>query len=67
MNKAGKFVAPDAETFEAAAASADWTQCAGLLPDPDRPAGRGGLADHRRDLHPDAQAAAGPGRDRAKC
>ena len=32
----------------------------GLLPDPHQPAGRRQLADHRRQLHPDAQAAARP-------
>ena len=39
-----------------------------LLPDPDQPAGRGVLADHRRHLHPDAQGAgqAGAGRRRAE-
>ena len=36
-----------------------------LLPDPDRPAGQGRLADHRRDLHPDAQDA-GEARDRTQ-
>ena len=30
---------------------------AGLLPDPDRPAGQDQLADHRRELHPDAAEA----------
>ena len=39
---------------------------AGLLPHPDRPAGRGQLADHRRELHPGLRHAAGPGRDRRR-
>ena len=38
----------------------------GLRRDPDRPAGRGLVADHRRDLHPDAQEAAGCRRPRPK-
>ena len=32
-------------------------QRAGLLPDPDRPAGQDRVADHRRELHPDARQA----------
>ena len=55
-NTAGKTVAPEMETFQAAAANADWTEGARLLPDPDQPAGRRQLADHRRDLHPGPQA-----------
>jgi phosphate transport system substrate-binding protein len=47
-------------TFKAAAAGADWSQ--ELLPDPDRTAGQGQLADHRRHLHPDAQGAGQAGR-----
>ena len=33
-----------------------------LLPDPDQPAGRAVVADHRRHLHPDAQGAGQAGR-----
>ena len=46
---------PTTTTFKAAAAGADWTKT--LLPGADRPAGQGRLADHRRDVHPDAQGA----------
>ena len=57
VNKDGKTVAP---TMEASRPPPPMPtgQRARLLPDPDRPAGRQVLADHRRDLHPDAQAAA---------
>ena len=41
-------------------------QCAGLLPDPDRPAGRQVLADRRLDLHPDAQGCGRQGGRRRK-
>ena len=57
MNKAGKTVSPTAETFQAAAANADWKIAARLRRDPRQPAGRRVLADHRRDLHPDLQEA----------
>ena len=66
MNKDGKIVAPTIETFQAAAANADWASKPGygvILPN--QP-GDGRLADHGRDLHPDAQAAAGPGRRAAR-
>ena len=63
VNKDGKVVAPTTASFQAAAANADWAQGAGFLCDPDRRAGRQILADHRRDLHPVAQAAAGRRRD----
>ena len=62
INKAGKAVAPTAEAFQAAAANADWKSQPGLRRDPRQPAGRQVVADDRRDLDPDAQAAAGSGR-----
>ena len=55
QNQAGNFVAPDDANFKAAAANADWKKS--VLPGADRPAGQGIMADHRRDLHPDAQGA----------
>ena len=59
INKDGKAVAPNAESFQAAAAQCRLGACARLLPDPHRPAGRGQLADHRRELHPGVRHAAG--------
>ena len=53
INQDGKVVAPELKSFQAAAANADWATPA-LRRDADRSAGRGVLADHRRDLHPDA-------------
>ena len=55
QNKDGKFVSPERQAFQAAAASADWDNAPGFYLHPDRPARRRELADHRRDLHPDAQ------------
>ena len=54
QNKAGKFVEPTAANFAAAAAGAKWNVRSRLLPAAARPARRGGVADHRRHLHPDA-------------
>ena len=59
INKDGKTVAPTAAAFAAAAANADWNRHARLRRDPHQPAGRRDLADDRRDLHPDPQAAGG--------
>ncbi len=59
INKAGKTVAPNAESFQAAAANADWKNAAGLLPDPHRPGRSWQLADHRHELHPGVRGAAG--------
>jgi phosphate transport system substrate-binding protein len=59
-NKAGKVVEPGIASFQAAAANADWAAAPGMnvvLPDPDRPAGRAELADHRCHLHRDARQA----------
>ena len=56
-NKAGGVVAPSADSFQAAAANADWAKADSLLPDSDRPSGREELADHRRELHSALQAA----------
>ena len=56
-NSDGEFVAPDDETFKAAAAGADWKKAPGHVRGADRPAGQGQLADHRRLVHPDAQEA----------
>ena len=48
---------PDDEAFKAAAAGADWAKAPGFyLILTDQP-GKDALADHRRDLHPDAQGA----------
>ena len=52
INKDGKAVAPTPEAIMAAAAGADWAQCAGLLHDPDQLGRREVLADRRRHLHP---------------
>ena len=57
QNREGQFVQPDDDTFQAAAAYADWKSCAGLLSDPDQRARKDQLADHRRELHPDADEA----------
>ena len=51
-NKSGGVVSPSAESFQAAAANADWAESRFLLSDPHRPAGREELADHGRELHP---------------
>ena len=59
VNKDGKTVAPTSKAFQAAAASADWKSQPGFGVILDQPAGRRLLADDGRDLHPDAQAAAG--------
>jgi phosphate transport system substrate-binding protein len=50
---------PTVAAFQAAAANADWSKEPGYYADPDRPAGRRLLADHRRDLHPHAETAQG--------
>ena len=62
VNKDGKSVAPTAQSFMAAAANADWEGTPGFGVDPDQRARRRILAARRRDLHPDAQGAAGCGR-----
>ena len=62
QNAAGSFVSPDDTAFKAAAAGADWSKTfyQVLTNQP----GKDVVADHRRDLHPDAQGAgqAGAGR-----
>ena len=57
QNKEGQFVQPDDDTFQAAAALRRLEECAGLLSDPDQRAGQDQLADHERELHPDATEA----------
>ena len=56
QNKAGKFVRPDGRQLRRRRRRRQLDRGAGLLPAAARPAGRRRLADHRRDLHPDAQA-----------
>ena len=58
INKDGKTVGPTVATLQAAAANADWEGTPGFGVILTNAAGRRVLADHRRDLHPDAQAAA---------
>ena len=53
INKDGKTVAPDAASFQAAAAYADWEKADGLLRHPHQSGGRGLVADRRRDVYPD--------------
>ena len=57
VNHDGKTVAPDTATFQAAAANADWAHAPGFYQILTDQPGADVLADHRRDLHPDAQAA----------
>ena len=57
VNKDGKTVQPTAEAFAAAAANADWKRHARLRRDPGQRARCHDLADDRRHLHPDVQAA----------
>ena len=66
INKDGKAVAPTAESFMAAAANANWEGTPGFGVVLTNEPGADVLADRGRDLHPDAQAAAGSGRRRAK-
>ncbi len=54
-NHDGKVVSPEIKAFQAAAANADWAKAPGYYLDSRRPAGRRELADHRRELHSDAQ------------
>ncbi len=61
-NKAGNFIAPSMESFAAAASAGDWTPRAELRGEPDRPAGRAGLADRVADLHRAAEEPEGPAR-----
>ena len=64
VNKDGKTVALLAEAFATAAGGANWEGTPGFRRRPHQRGGRRLLADHRRELHPHAQAAAGPGRRR---
>ena len=57
VNHDGKTVAPETIILPGRRRQRRLGPCARLLPDPDRPEGRRLLADHRRDLHPGAQAA----------
>ena len=66
INAAGKTVEPSTPSFQAAAAAADWKSQPGLRHRPEQPARRRRLADHLADLHPDPQAAEGPGRGRRR-
>ncbi len=54
INKDGKSVAPDAESFQGRRGQCRLGQRAGLLPDSDRRAGREVVADRGRNFHPDA-------------
>ena len=54
VNKDGKPVAPDDADLPGRRRQRRLGQSPGLLSNPDRPAGRAILADHRRDLHPGA-------------
>ena len=64
VNKEGKTVAPTMAGFPGCGRQCRLGQRSGLLPDPDRPARRGILADDRLDLRPDAQDAEGQRRFR---
>ena len=57
QNKEGQFVQPDDDTFQAAAAFADWKNAPGFYQILTDAAGQDQLADHRRELHPDATEA----------
>ena len=57
VNKDGKTVEPTIESLPGRRRQRRLGQGPGLLPDPVEPAGRGVLADDRRDLHPDVQEA----------
>ncbi len=57
QNREGQFVQPDDDTFQAAAAFRRLEERPRVLSDSDRPAGQDELADHRRELHPDAAEA----------
>ena len=57
QNKAGHWVAPTAAELRRRRRRRQVDAGAGLLPAAARPAGRQRLADHRRDLHPDAHQA----------
>ena len=57
QNKAGKWVAPTAANFAAAAAGAKWSDRSWFLPASARSAWRQRVADNGCDLHPDAQQA----------
>ena len=57
QNKDGQFVQPDDATFQAAAAYADWKNAPGFYQILTEPAGQERVADHRRELHPDARQA----------
>ncbi len=58
QNAAGNWVEPSAETFAAAAASADWASAKDSTWSSPMP-GRAGVADHRHQLHADAEEAEG--------
>ena len=57
INKDGKTVEPNSASFQAAAASADWEKADGFYVILTDEPGAGIMADRRRDLHPDPQAA----------
>ena len=54
QNAAGKFVAPSAASFQAAAASADWAHAKDFNLVMTNAPGAERLSDHRDHLHPDA-------------
>ena len=66
INKDGKTVAPTSEAFQAAAANADWKSQPGFGVILANRARRPVVADRRRDLDPDPQAAAGRRQRRAR-
>ena len=57
VNKDGKTVAPETKSFQAAAANADWKSVPGYGVILTEQPGAEVLADHRGELHPDAQGA----------
>ena len=58
MNKGGQEVVPNAASFQAAAANADWLKAEDFYLDPHRPDGGRHVADCWRYVHPVVQAAA---------
>ena len=57
QNKDGQYPKPDNDTFQAAAAYADWKNAPGYYPDHHQLAGQDVLADRRDELHPHARQA----------
>ena len=55
QNKDGQYPKPDNDTFQAAAAYADWKNAPGFYQIITNSPGKDSLADRRDELHPDAQ------------